>query len=419
MPNASDDDDAPIVLRDPSTGLEAHIVRAGASLQRLLVPVRNSDAAAGAADGAAPATTTTLRDVVLGYDKPSDYLTVDPTCYLGAVVGRVANRIAQARFRIGEKDFALAANNGPNALHGGTRGLDRRRWTLVAGGDGRSATLRYVSPAGEEGYPGTLEVEARYRIPSGGRAALRLEMRARCVVDDGAADAAMALPPEGTPVALAAHSYFNLAGFVESDPFSVLGFEAGTDGKGEGAAAPPPTLLHMPRATHYTRLGAHQIPTGEVLPVAGTPFDFASAPRPLGQSAAEADPQCDRPGYDHNFVVATKSEATAPGGVLPLVGEPLPLVASLSCGTLQMDVRSNAPGVQLYTGNYLGGDDGRGDPAAPRSKGGAPPYRRWSGVCLETQNWPDAVNRPGVFPSPLLKPGEEYVHVVEYSFCSV
>lgn len=408
------------VIRDPVTGLEAHIVRAGASLQRLLVPVAAPDA------NATNAPPTLRRDVVLGYASPADYLTVDPTCYLGAVVGRVANRVAGAAFKIGDKQYKLAANNGPNSLHGGARGLDRRLFD-VAAQSGSAVTLRYVSPAGEEGYPGALEVEARYSMPpgsGGGSSVLRLEMRARCVADAdadaeaAAEDAAHKLPPEGTPVALAAHSYFNLAGCA--DPPSVLAL----DGGGDDSTHKQPHTLHMPRARRVTALGPDQIPTGELAPVAGTPFDFASAPRALGERAAEV-PGVDRPGYDHNFVLSDASEASAPGGLLPLPSSsssslPLPLVAALSSAGLRLEVRSNAPGVQVYTGNYLGGDGdgGKGDAQAPKPKDGAAPYRRWSGVCLETQNWPDAVNKPGTFPSPLLRAGEEYVHVVEYCFSS-
>jgi len=499
----ADDDEQPIVLRDESTGLEAHIVRAGAALQRLLVPVKNDERDAGAdadadaaatADGApaAAASKRLRRDVVLGYASPADYLTVDPTCYLGAVVGRLANRVAGARFAVGGREYALPANDGANSLHGGARGLDRRRWELVAASAdaapsvapgaaqppprAASARLRYASSAGEEGYPGALEVEAVYSLPAG-RVALRLEMRARCVSPSSGGgggggetgDEAFALPAEGTPVALAAHSYFNLAG-SDTAP-SVLAVRPGTvEDEGEdgaaaaaaaaaatsaaappaaGAAPAPPHFLHMPRALFFTPLDGRQIPTGSVEPVAGTPFDFASGPRALGERAARV-PGADRPGYDHNFSLAGRgggeragaaageataaaatggaataaaTATTAPGGLLPLpeegTGAPLPLAASLECSGLRMEVRTNAPGVQLYTGNYLGGEDGRGDGAAPAPKDGAAPYRRWAGVCLETQNWPDAVNRPGAFPSPLLKAGEEYVHVVEYCFSDV
>lgn len=398
------------MIRDPTTGLEAHVVPGGASLQRLLVPVAAAapDAAPNDDGGGGP---PPRRDVVLGYASPADYLAVDPTCYLGSVVGRVANRVAGATFAIGARRYKLAANNGPNSLHGGARGLDRRRFA-VAERSASAVALRYASPAGEEGYPGALEVEARYSCVG---CALRLELRARCssAAAGGAdADAEFALPAEGTPVALAAHSYFNLAGCG-------------------GGGAPAPSVLslegpgrhdlHMPRAGHITALGPHQIPTGELAGVRGTPFDFASAPRALGERAADVDPE--RPGYDHNFVLAAPGEATAPGGLLPLPaaggGSALPLAATLSASGLRLEVRTNAPGVQVYTGNYLGGEDGgRGDPSAPAPKDGAAPYRRYAGVAVETQNWPDAVNRPGAFPSPLLRAGEEYVHVVEYCFSS-
>jgi aldose 1-epimerase len=393
------------VIRDPSTGLEAHVVRAGASLQRLLVPVPVPAAKAATAE-------RQRRDVVLGYASARDYLTVDPTCYLGAVVGRVANRVAGARFSIGGATYSLAANNGPNSLHGGARGLDRRLFDVASHSED-AVTLRYASPAGEEGYPGALDIEVTYSLPKPGGAVLRLEMKARCLAapDD-------ALPAEGTPVALAAHSYFNLAGCERGGQVlpSVLSMQ--------DDEASSKHLLHMPRAGRLTALGPNQIPTGELSSVINTPFDFCSAPRALGEQAAQV-PGVDRPGYDHNFVlVATEKgeEASAPGGLLPLPqssSEPLPLVAVLSSSGLRMEVRSNAPGVQVYTGNYLGGDDGEGDASAPKPKDGASPYRRWAGVCLETQNWPDAVNRPGKFPSPLIKAGEEYVHVVEYGFSSL
>jgi len=275
-------------------------------------------------------------DVVLGYDNLGDYLT--RSRYFGAVVGRYGNRIAGGRFTLDGRDHELPINNGPNSLHGGPRGFDTRVWRITHASD-TAVTLEYVSQDGEEGYPGRLTVAVTYTLTAD---AIRIDYRA-------AADAP-------TVLNLTNHSYFNLAG--------------GGD-----------VLKHVVRidADHYLPVDATQIPTGEIAPVAGTPFDFTS-PREIGERIA--DPLLGD-GYDHCYVLR--------GGIE--VREPT--------GGLTMEVTTTEPGVQFYTGNFLDGV--------------ATAYGKHAGLCLETQHFPDSPNQPG-FPSTVLRPGERFDSTTTYRF---
>ncbi|MEU4535470.1 aldose epimerase family protein [Streptosporangium sp. NPDC023825] len=275
-------------------------------------------------------------DVVLGYDNLGDYLT--RSRYFGAVVGRYGNRIAGGRFTLDGRDHELPVNNGPNSLHGGTHGFDTRVWRITAASD-TAVTLEYVSPDGEQGYPGTLTVSVTYTLTGD---AIRLDYQA---VTDAP-----------TVLNLTNHSYFNLAG--------------GGD-----------VLKHVVRidADHYLPVDATQIPTGELAPVAGTPFDFTS-PYEIGERIA--DPALGG-GYDHCYVLR--------GGIE--VHEP--------AGGLTMEVTTTEPGVQFYTGNFLDGV--------------ATAYGKHAGLCLETQHFPDSPNRPN-FPSVVLRPGERFDSTTTYRF---
>jgi aldose 1-epimerase len=337
------------VLRSAS-GFEVHLLATGAVVQRLLAPDR-----AGV-----------LADVVLGFDSVEPYK--DGTSpYFGAVVGRVANRIAGAAFTLDGRAHALAANNGPNCLHGGVRGFSRVEWRLAerggGGPDGASehARFEYRSADGEEGFPGALEAAVTYSLDAAG--ALRVEFSAT-------ADAP-------TLVNLAQHSYFNLAGAASGE--DVLGHEL---------------QLHAER---FLPVDDVQIPTGEAVPVAGTPMDFR-APARVGARIAEVGGPGPG-GYDHCYCLRGAADA-APA-------EPVPAATLRHAASgRRLDVSTTAPGVQLYTGNFLDG--------SLVGKGGAR-YGLRAGLCLETQSWPDAVHSPA-FPSAVLRPGERYHHVAVYAF---
>lgn len=323
-------------------GLVLKVSAIGAAVTQLLAPDRNGD----------------LADITLGYDEPEHYLENPP--YFGVVVGRCANRIAGGRFTLDGKAYTLATNNGPNHLHGGVRGIDKHTWEAerIQSADGPSIRLTRVSPDGEEGYPGTLSLSVTYTLTH--RDELMTEMEATT-------DAP-------TLCNLAHHAYWNLAGHA-----------AGSIGKHE-------LTLH---ASRYTPMDATAIPTGEIAPVAGTPFDFTRS-KAIGKDleATGGDPA----GYDHNFVV---------DGAL---GElrPVARVVEPESGRV-LELSANQPGVQFYTANFLDG-------TVP-GKGGVA-YQRHGAFCLETQNFPDAINKPE-WPSPVLRPGETYRHVMVARFTTV
>ncbi len=326
-------------------GLEARVTDFGGILLSLLVPDR-----AGR-----------LGDVVLGFDRPSDYHS-NPA-YFGALVGRYANRIARARFELDGRVHVLAANEPPHHLHGGLRGFDRVTWEAepVRDDAGDGLVLRYTSPDGEEGYPGTLDVRVRYTLTAADE--LVLDYHA-------AADRA-------TPVNLTHHSYFDLAGGAGSD---VLGH-----------------VLKLGAAT-FTPVDPTLIPTGEVRAVQGTPFDFRS-PRRLGERIFDHDDQLRfGGGYDHNLVLG------APGD------DGLRFAARLAeprTGRV-LEIRTTEPGLQLYSGNGLDG--------SLVGKGGRR-YGPRAGVALETQHFPDSPNHPN-FPSTILRPGEAFRSRTVHRFLS-
>jgi aldose 1-epimerase len=321
-------------------GVELRVMTYGGIVVSLKVPDRNG----------------VPGDVVLGYDSLSGYLTKSP--YFGAIVGRYGNRIAKGRFTLGGTEYRLAINNGPNHLHGGIRGFDKVVWSADPFVDHRGVgvTLRYVSPDGDEGYPGTLAAKVTYTLTD--RNELRLDYEATT--------------DQATPVNLTQHSYFNLAGSG-----TILGH-----------------VLTIP-ADHFTPVDSTLIPTGAIAPVAGTPFDFRTPTR-IGARIGEMNEQLRHGGgYDHNFVL------TRPDTGLALAAR---LVDSLSGRTLE--IRTTEPGIQFYSGNFLDG--------SITGKGGTV-YQYRTGLCLETQHFPDSPNHPR-FPSTILEPGKVYQSRTVWTF---
>ena len=322
-----------------ANGLVARIMTYGATLVQMHVPDR---------DGR-------LADVVLGFDSVQDYES-DKNQFFGCTTGRVANRIAGGTFTLDGLTYRLATNNGPNHLHGGDhRNLSMVVWHGEAHDtdDGASVTFNYLSPDGEEGYPGNLSLRVTYTLTN--RDELRIDYHAET-------DAP-------TPVNLTNHSYWNLAG--------------------EGSALGH--LLHL-KAGRYTLADETLIPTGEILPVAGTPLDF-SEPTAVGAriESLAAPPAY---GYDHNYVLDHG------GGKLGFAGR---LHDPTSGRTLE--VLTTEPGVQLYSGNHLNGQIGKGGQS----------YERHAAVCLETQHFPDSVNQPG-FPTVILRPGDVFTSSTVHRF---
>ena len=282
------------------------------------------------------------RDVVLGFDRLADYEKQDK--YIGALVGRVANRIGAGRFTLEGKEYQLAINNGPNCNHGGIHGFHEKVWEGEARGE--TLVLRCQSPDGEENFPGNLSVEVEYSFTPEG--ALRILYTART--------------DRPTILNLTNHSYFNLKG------------------KGEIGGH----WVRIP-ADRFTENDPTSLPTGRLLPVEGTPFDLREG-RTLAEGMADLHPQMIvGAGYDHNYVLKEGWD------------DRLVEAAEVRAGGLRLLCHTTQPGVQLYTGNWLGGEKGKGGQV----------YSRRTGLCLETQNWPDAINKPR-FPSPILRPGEEY-----------
>lgn len=326
-------------------GMEARIATLGAAVQALRVPDRRGR----------------MADVVPGFATVRGYL--EQSQYFGVTVGRVANRIAGGRFTLDGRDRRVPANNGPNALHGGTRGFDKANWTIVDIEEGRAAavTLRHVSPDGDQGFPGTLTATATYRLDD----------------DDSLSVEYLATTDSPTLVNLSSHVYWSLAG----------------DGSPEGAMG---HLLTIP-ADHYLPTDATAIPTGEFRAVAGTPFDFR-APTPIGARVRDAADEQLRlaKGYDHNWVIA-REPASAPRLLARLEDQ--------GSGRV-LEVHSNQPGLQFYSGNFL---DGTVAGKAGRL------YRMGDAVALEPQMFPDTPNRPA-FGSVRLDPGETYRNLIEWRF---
>ena len=337
------------------------VLTLGGIVQSLEVPDRGGDAAS----------------VVLGFPTAAGY--DGEGRFAGALVGRVANRIAGGRFTLDGRTYQVPANDGPNALHGGPEGFWCRPWTIraveeaveeavgeavgEAGADAATIELRLTSPDGEMGFPGTLDVAVRYRLADDGDAVT-------WSVDYTATTDAP------TVVALTSHAYFALGGEGSGDTYR--------------------QRLRIP-AERVTAVGPGLLPTGELAPVAGTPLDFRE-PCPVGDRIRDPYPQLLLGlGYDHNYV---------------LDGEPGPdglrLAADLEdpVSGRRLVLRTTEPGVQFHSGNFLDG-------SLVGVGGGT--YRQGDGICLETQHFPDAANQPA-FPSIVLRPGQTYRSRTEHVF---
>jgi len=287
--------------------------------------------------------------IIIGFDSLQPYLQHPP--YFGALIGRYANRIGNAKFTLDGKTYQLAANNGENTLHGGLKGFDKVVWDATIPSDTiPSLVLHYLSKDGEEGFPGNLDVTVKYTLTE----------------DNGLKIEYNATTDKPTPVNLTNHSYFNLSGDVEN---SILN----------------ETL--MIDADYYTPVDSTLIPTGEIQPVKGTPFDFTK-PKKIGRDIDEV-----KGGYDHNWVLNKKGDS------LQLAAE---LADSISGRT--MYVFTTQPGLQFYTGNFLDGKS--------INRGGKP-INLHTALCLETQHFPDSPNKTN-FPSTILKPGDTYHEVTIY-----
>lgn len=316
-------------------GIVVKITNYGGIITSILVPDKNCK----------------MGDIALGYDNLKGYLTATP--YFGALVGRYANRIAKGTFKLDNKVYKLAINNGNNSLHGGLKGFDKVVWDVKEINDttGVGLVLTYLSKDGEEGYPGNLSVKVTYLLESSNELKLTIE----------------AQTDKPTPVNLCNHTYFNLR-------------EADTD-----------VLEHrmMINSDYYTPVNDELIPTGEALPVKGTPMDFKDF-HSIGERIDKV-----KGGYDHNYVLIRKDSELSLAAVIedPLSGR-------------KVSVFTTQPGVQFYTGNFLDG-------TIVGKKGKA--YRQHFGLCLETQHFPDSPNQPS-FPNTILHPGEKFQEVTVYKF---
>jgi aldose 1-epimerase len=301
----------------------------------------------------------TLGEVTLGFDTLDGYLGPHP--FFGVLVGRYGNRIGKAQFTLDGTTYTLAKNNGENTLHGGRKGFDKYVWKAreIASADGPALELTHVSPDGDEGYPGALSVTVVYTWTDA--SALRIDYTATT--------------DKPTVLNLTNHAYFNLSSGASS---TILDHE-----------------LQL-QADRFTPVDAGLIPTGELRPVKGTPFDFTKS-RKIGSFIDADDAQIKAGGgYDHNFVFSGTWT-----GALRTVGR----VTEPTSGRV-MELATTQPGVQFYTGNFLDGSvKGRGGRA----------YGKRSGFCLETQHFPDSPNKPQ-FPSVVLRPGQTYKATTVYTF---
>jgi aldose 1-epimerase len=286
--------------------------------------------------------------IVIGFDSLQRYTPSVP--FFGALIGRYGNRIAKGQFTLDGINYKLATNNGPNHLHGGNKGFDKRVWDVLPIDEKKpSLTLHYLSRDGEEGYPGNLDITVKYTLTDKDELAIEYK----------------ATTDKATPVNFTNHSYFNLTGDVRN---AILGHTLWID------------------ADNYTPMDNASIPTGEIKSVKGTPFDFTS-PHKVEERIDSV-----RNGYDNNFVLNKKPNT-------------LKRVAYVfdSLSGRKLEVYTTEPGLQFYTGNFLNG---------LRTSNGQPINRR-TGLCLETQHFPNSPNQPN-FPNTILRPGEKFYSVTKY-----
>lgn len=293
-------------------------------------------------------------DVVLGYDEPAGYEGPAGT-FFGATVGRNANRIAGGKFTLGGKTYALDINNGPNNLHSGLDFWSFRIWQVKETTE-NSITFALHSPDGDQGYPGALDMAVTYTLTDDN--ALRIRYHG--------------VPQAQTLINLTNHSYFNLNGH---DSGTILDHTVWLD------------------ADSFTRADATSIPTGEITPVEGTPMDFRT-PKTVGRDIdQDYEALIFGNGYDHNWCLNNGGKFAK---IATLTGDKTGLA---------MDVYTDLPGVQIYTGNFIQNEPGKGGAVYPRR----------AGICFETQFYPDSVNHPN-FPSPIFKAGESYETTTEFRF---
>ncbi|MCC4211134.1 aldose epimerase family protein [Leeuwenhoekiella parthenopeia] len=307
----------------------------------------------------APSKDSTFQDVVLGFDSLDKYVEGSP--YFGAIIGRYGNRIAKGTFELEGQTYQLPVNDGENSLHGGTAGFDKVVWNAeeVKDGDNVGLKLTYLSPDGDMGYPGNLETTVTYTLQADNTLMVKYE----------------ATTDKPTVVNLTQHSYFNLSGDFDK---TILDTEV------------------MINADQYLPVDAGLIPTGELRPVAGTPFDF-NTPKKIGTEINAEDDQLKKGlGYDHCWIL------NGTGGEMTLAATAL----DPESGRF-MEIMTTEPAIQFYTGNFLDG--------TLTQKDGEGTYAYRSGFCLETQHYPDSPNQAD-FPSTVLKPGEKYETTTSFKF---
>jgi aldose 1-epimerase len=317
-------------------GIEAKVISLGATLVSLKIPDKNGKFA----------------DVVLGYDNAEDYM--KDKCYFGCTVGRFANRIANAKFSIDGKEYKLANNDGKNHLHGGIVGFNKVLWKSKPFNNNTDCgvVFEYLSPDGEESYPGNLKAVVKYTLTDNNELSISYE----------------ATTDKKTIINLTNHSYFNLAGHNAGD-----------------------ILSHQIQinADKFTGFNAELLPTGELCPVKGTAFDFTQT-AVIGKNISKTGI-----GYDLNYVLNKKTAEEL--SFAAMVIEPL--------SGRQMEIFTTEPGVQFYTSNFLNGIAGKSGTI----------YQKHGALCLETQHYPDSPNQPN-FPSPVLLPGKIYRHLTVHKF---
>ena len=323
-----------------SSSMQAGILNYGGTITKLITPDKKGK----------------MGDVVLGFENFSGYMQKNEP-YMGALVGRYANRIANAKFTLDGKTYKLAPNNFGNSLHGGNVGFDKVIWNVEKIGDS-SLKLTYQSKDGEEGYPGNLNVQVMYTLGSDN--SLKIDYAATT--------------DKATHVNLTNHSYFNLSASKDS---TILDH-----------------VLQL-NADKYTPVNDQLIPTGQIADVKGTPLDFTTA-KAIGKDIGKV-----KGGFDHNWILNKKGDD--PDGYRE---QPAATVFDPGSGRL-MEVFTTQPGIQFYSGNFLNG-------ALQVTKGGQI-YIPHAGLCLETQHYPDSPNEPS-FPSTILKPGEAYRQTTVYKF---
>ena len=316
-------------------GMVVKILNYGGTVTNIITPDKNGK----------------MGNVILGYDSLSGYRQPGNP-FFGSLVGRYANRIANAKFTLDGKEYTLAKNDGPNTLHGGLKGFDKVIWTVKSFNDS-GLLLSYSSKDGEEGYPGNFTADVMYSLSNDND--LKIEYTA--VTD------------KATPVNLTNHSYFNLSAGADS---TILDHEL------------------MLKAEKYTPVNKTLIPTGNIDDVKGTPMDFTTSKK-VGRDIAQVPG-----GYDHNWVFQKPENR-------------FDLVASLyhQASGRYMEVRTTEPGIQFYSGNFL-------NSRLKNTRDGVK-YVKHAGLCLETQHFPDSPNQPA-FPNTILKPGETYQQITVYKF---